>query len=442
MESTHKILGGKMPGNVTGEMEGAILNGTGVAYAPATSNGSHVVPAEAFTAALASINATLNGSSQHALDRNEEVAKVEIALLSIILFVAIVGNVCVLLALINTRKKTSRMHLFIMHLSIADLVVAFFQVLPQLIWKITYRFNGSDFLCRAIKYLQILGMFASTYVLIMMGLDRYIAICHPLRTLRQSSKQSYQMIFVSWFLSMLFSLPQAFIFSMSEVENSGIIDCWAEFIKPWGTKAYITWMTGSVFIIPVIILIWCYGMITFAIWKNIKAKTQEGDSRHNPAKSSAPSRVSSVRSISKAKIRTAKMTFVIIMVYIICWTPFFFVQMWSVWDSSAPFEGIPFAIVMLLASLNSCTNPWIYMFFSGHLLYDFVRYFPCGARSRARSREADESRASDSSRRNHTFVSRLTRRSLTLSSGSQHEEASSRTTSLSPVARVPKTYFA
>ena len=28
---------------------------------------------------------------------------------------------------------------------------------------------------------------------------------------------------------------------------------------------------------------------------------------------------------------------------------------------------------MLLASLNSCCNPWIYLFFAGHLFHDLMR---------------------------------------------------------------------
>lgn len=36
-----------------------------------------------------------------------------------------------------------------------------------------------------------------------------------------------------------------------------------------------------------------------------------------------------------------------------------------------------FTITMLLASLSSCCNPWIYMFFSGHLLQDAARCLSC-----------------------------------------------------------------
>lgn len=57
----------------------------------------------------------------------------------------------------------------------------------------------------------------------------------------------------------------------------------------------------------------------------------------------------------------------------------------------------------LLASLNSCCNPWIYMIFSGHLLSDFFGLLPCCHRLRDRFRHQD----SDSSIRRTTLLSRL-----------------------------------
>ena len=56
--------------------------------------------------------------------RDEKLAKVEIAVQAVILCLAVMGNLCVLLALRYRRKKTSRLQLFIMHLSIADLLVS------------------------------------------------------------------------------------------------------------------------------------------------------------------------------------------------------------------------------------------------------------------------------------------------------------------------------
>ncbi|XP_056090921.1 arginine vasopressin receptor 1Aa [Rhinichthys klamathensis goyatoka] len=350
--------------------------------------------------------------------RDEEVAKIEIAVLSVTFAVAVIGNCSVLVAIHNTKKKTSRMHLFIKHLSLADLVVAFFQVLPQLCWEITFRFYGPDFLCRIVKHLQVMGMFASTYMMVMMTLDRYIAICHPLKTLQQSTRRSHIMIGGTWISSLVLSTPQYFIFSLSEIQNgSEVLDCWGHFIQPWGPRAYITWITAGIFLIPVIILMTCYGFICHSIRMNIRYKTKKTptDGAHKNGLIGKNS-VSSVTTISRAKLRTVKMTFVIVLAYIICWAPFFTVQMWSVWDENfswADSENTAVTLSALLASLNSCCNPWIYMVFSGHLLHDFTHCFPCSHQIRQSFRKED----SDSSLRRNTLLTKITNRSPTCSSG-------------------------
>ncbi|KFO24505.1 Vasopressin V1a receptor [Fukomys damarensis] len=279
--------------------------------------------------------------------RDEELAKVEIAVLAVTFVVAVLGNSSVLLALHRTPRKTSRMHLFIRHLSLADLAVAFFQVLPQLCWDITYRFRGPDWLCRVVKHLQVFAMFASAYMLVVMTADRYIAVCHPLKTLQQPARRSRLMIAASWVLSFVLSTPQYFIFSMIEVDNvTKAQDCWATFIQPWGTRAYVTWMTSCVFVAPVVILGTCYGFICYHIWRNVRGKTasrlgkcagRSGGAFHKGLLGSPC--VSSVKTISRAKIRTVKMTFVIVTVYILCWAPFIIVQMWSVWDEKFLWTG-------------------------------------------------------------------------------------------------------
>uniref|UniRef100_A0A8C1VHY6 Arginine vasopressin receptor 1Aa n=2 Tax=Cyprinus carpio TaxID=7962 RepID=A0A8C1VHY6_CYPCA len=355
--------------------------------------------------------------------RDEEVAKIEIAVLSVTFAVAVIGNCSVLVAIHNTKKKTSRMHLFIKHLSLADLVVAFFQVLPQLCWEITFRFYGPDFLCRIVKHLQVMGMFASTYMMVMMTLDRYIAICHPLKTLQQSTRRSHIMIAGTWISSLLLSTPQYFIFSLSEIQNgSEVYDCWGHFIQPWGVRAYITWITAGIFLIPVILLMTCYGFICHSIRMNIRYKTKmtPADGAHKNGLIGKNS-VSSVTTISRAKLRTVKMTFVIVLAYIICWAPFFTVQMWSVWDKNFSWddsENTAVTLSALLASLNSCCNPWIYMVFSGHLLQDFAHCFPCCHKIQQSFRKED---SDSSSIRRITLLTKTANRSPTCSSGTWKE---------------------
>ena len=45
------------------------------------------------------------------------------------------------------------------------------------------------------------------------------------------------------------------------------------------------------------------------------------------------------RGLSRAKVKTVKLTLTVIICYLLCWGPFFVAQMWAAWDVNAPFEG-------------------------------------------------------------------------------------------------------
>ncbi|XP_067111054.1 arginine vasopressin receptor 2, like [Osmerus mordax] len=307
-------------------------------------------------------NYTGNGSGERGqAGATEEVktvghfALVKAAVLGLIFVLATCGNMFLLHAMWKKRKRNTRTHLFLLHLCIADLVVAFFQVLPQFSMEITHHFRGSDFVCRAVKYLQVVGMFASTYMIVAMTIDRYHAVCRPMVSFFKSSFRRYLAIGAAWLISLAFSTPQLFIFSLQEVEDN-LYDCWATFIEPWGGKIYISWITLSVFLLPVTILLYCQIKICFTIYFNIKKKSLQATESQRRA---------GTKGMSSAMPKTVKMTFVIIIVYTICWSPFFVVQLWSAWSpSNVPINGPVFVIIMLLASLNSCTNPWIYLYYS------------------------------------------------------------------------------
>ncbi|XP_035237784.1 vasopressin V2 receptor-like [Anguilla rostrata] len=296
--------------------------------------------------------------------RDENLAKIEIALLSIIFVSAAILNTGLLFVLWKRRNQVSRMRVFVFHLCMADLVVAFFQVCPQLVWDITDRFMGPDMVCRLVKYLQVVGMFASTYMIVVMTIDRYQAICNPMVTFRRRRARWNIPVCMAWVISLIGGLPQLFIFSMVQVAP-GVFDCWAHFIQPWGLKTYVTWTTLVIFVVPIFTVVVCQVRICRAVQINLYIKThQEGE---NGVVHPLPSRASSVVGVSKARIKTVKMTVVIVLAYILCWAPFFTVQLWSVWDQNAPTETATFTILMLLASLNSCANPCIYLIFSGQL---------------------------------------------------------------------------
>ncbi|XP_057686100.1 vasopressin V2 receptor isoform X2 [Corythoichthys intestinalis] len=421
--------------------------------------------------------------------RDQGLAQAEIAVLGVVLALTTLGNSFVLWVLLRRRKHNAPMHVFMVNLCVADLVVAFFQVLPQLIWDITDKFQGPDFLCRSIKYLQIVGMFASSYMIVAMTVDRHHAICCPLQAYRSGAVSRWNTpVMVAWGLALVLSLPQVFIFSRSEV-SPGEFECWGHFAEVWGLKAYITWMTVAVFLLPALIITICQIRIFREIHNNIYLKSErmvmaelkrneilfhfhsfkkeEDRARERGRRSSSGSAraglhlkpindkphintynkiqmtdtaastavsadvqqvngpdcqesctscqvtsgsprcsldyapphptVAPPPSITKAMSKTVRMTLVIVLVYTVCWSPFFIVQLWAAWDPNPPNQGVAFTILMLLASLNSCTNPWIYTAFSSSVSRELQNLLHCGSRSGRRGSLPDDSTATHTS---------------------------------------------
>lgn len=89
----------------------------------------------------------------------------------------------------------------------------------------------------------------------------------------------------------------------------------------------------SVFIVPLLVLIFTYTSICREIWKS---SNMEFGNRQ--LQSSQLQRVALPRRaplISRAKINTVKQTVAVIVTYIVCSTPFIFAQLWATWDPNS-----------------------------------------------------------------------------------------------------------
>nr|XP_027226674.1 oxytocin receptor-like [Penaeus vannamei] len=297
--------------------------------------------------------------------RNKALAVVEIIVLILILFVAVVGNVFVLIALWRHSlfQQMSRCYLFMLHLSLADLMVALFNILPQLIWEITYRFQGSDLLCRLIKYAQVFVLYVSTYMLVFMAVDRVRAVQG---SGRGSLRAARLMIAGAWLVGLVLATPQVLLFAVREIEP-GVKDCWVVF-ELVNERVYVTWFVVSVFLLPLTIIAVSYGYICWAVWHSSGA-LQPSHSWHYNCCGCVRSRTRR-SDVSAAKMKTVRMTLTVVIAFTLCWSPFCIAQLQAVYDRPEDMSTMSSVAVvcMLLGSLNSCTNPWIYLYFSGTLL--------------------------------------------------------------------------
>ncbi|KAH9629175.1 hypothetical protein HF086_009565 [Spodoptera exigua] len=147
--------------------------------------------------------------------------------------------------------------------------------------------------------------YSSTYVLVALSVDRCDAITHPMN-FTGSWRRARALILGAWFVSFLFCVPMLFLFDEANVEDSDDLD-----------------------------------------------------SR----------RASSRGIIPKAKIKTVKMTFVIVFVFVLCWSPYMIFDLLQVYGYVPDTQGnIAIAsLIQSLAPLNSAANPVIYFIFSNRI---------------------------------------------------------------------------
>ncbi|KAL0274149.1 UNVERIFIED_CONTAM: hypothetical protein PYX00_006642 [Menopon gallinae] len=259
-----------------------------------------------------------------------------------------------------SKRRKSRMNFFIMQLAFADLSVGLISVLTDIIWRMTVTWKAGNIACKVIRFLQVVVTYSSTYVLVALSIDRYDAITHPMN-FSGSWKRARLLIFLAWIISIIFSVPILIFYREREVQ--GRLQCWIEFSAQWQWQLYMTLVCVTLFVGPAIIISACYTVIVSTIWSkskqlspNPKYRNEDHDCR----------RASSRGLIPKAKVKTVKMTFVIVFVFILCWSPYFIFDLLQVYGH-VPKTQTNFAIatfIQSLAPLNSAANPVIYCLFS------------------------------------------------------------------------------
>ena len=78
----------------------------------------------------------------------------QLTFLWILFSLIVIGNATVLIALIVSKGRKSRMNFFIKHLAAADLCVGLISVLTDIIWKITISWEAGLIACKLISFMQ------------------------------------------------------------------------------------------------------------------------------------------------------------------------------------------------------------------------------------------------------------------------------------------------
>lgn len=160
------------------------------------------------------VNRSLNGSYVDHAPEFTRAALVRVYVLVILGIISFVGNVAILFHIVKTRKTRrnsrhawSAIYTLILHLSIADLLVTVFCIFGEAAWSYTVEWIAGELACKFVKLFQMFALYLSTYVLVLIGIDRWVAVKYPMRALNMAQR-CHRLLMLSYVLSLIMSLPQ------------------------------------------------------------------------------------------------------------------------------------------------------------------------------------------------------------------------------------------
>ncbi|XP_037120437.1 gonadotropin-releasing hormone II receptor-like [Syngnathus acus] len=299
------------------------------------------------------------------------------ATLALFVFAAL-SNLSVLISVRWGRGYRLAAHLrpLIASLASADLVMTFVVMPLDAIWNITVQWYAGDAMCKLLSFLKLFAMHSAAFILVVVSLDRYRAILHPLDSL-DAGLRNKRMLLVAWTLSLLLASPQLFIFRAIKADGADFTQCASHgsFQHGWQETAYNMFHFVTLYVFPLLVMTFCYTSILTKITGQMH-KSKDGE---------RCLRRSGKDKIPKARMKTLKMTIVIVSSFVICWTPYYILGIWY-WFQPSMIQHTPeyvHHILFVFGNLNTCCDPIIYGFYTTSFRADLADVMACCRRRRA-----------------------------------------------------------
>uniref|UniRef100_A0A3Q3JWJ9 G-protein coupled receptors family 1 profile domain-containing protein n=1 Tax=Monopterus albus TaxID=43700 RepID=A0A3Q3JWJ9_MONAL len=253
------------------------------------------------------------------------------------------GNLLVIISIIYFKQLHTPTNYLVLSLAVADLLVGILICpfsMAQTAEPESSCWYYESLLCKIRSSFDIALNNSSIFHLCCISVDRYYAVCRPLRyRTKINDHVATIMILVSWSVSVIIAVAAGF--NQGKCEESCLMD------------ALISTTLGCIFsfYIPVIIML-CIYLKIFLVAQRQANKIQNTTCQN----------VKSRGAVSKMERKAAKTLATVMGVFLLCWTPYFLCMI----VQPLTYKVTPIAVVETLnwfTLSNSTLNPFIYAFF-------------------------------------------------------------------------------
>lgn len=276
----------------------------------------------------------------------------------------LVGNALVIYVVLMFAKMKTVTNMYILNLALSD--VLFLTILPIMGTTAVLKHWVFGFaMCKIYFVLYSINLFGGAFNLCVMSADRYLAVCHPIRSLKYRTPRIAMFLCLCiWSVSFMVMLPiilYSTTIKKKQIPNKeSCVIYWPEnnLIPP--DKAFIWYSFVLGFAIPVSLISVFYVLVIIRL-------------RHvGPAKKS--------KEKQRSHRRVTRLVFTVVSVYLVCWLPYWSFQGHIVFNNITVQKSamvLIFNAFTVLSFANSSLNPFLYAFLSDNFRKSFVKAFKC-----------------------------------------------------------------
>ncbi|XP_029968216.1 trace amine-associated receptor 13c-like [Salarias fasciatus] len=268
-------------------------------------------------------------------------------LLSCVSLLTVVLNLLVVISISHFRQLQTPTNLLLLSLAVSDFLVGLLMCFQTMLidgcWYL------GDFMCTLYQCLAYVITSASLGTMVVISVDRYVAICCPLQYSSRITQQRVQVcVCLCWICSVLFQCLNL----MDSFQQSGrFTSCVGECVFVISQTAALADLVFS-FVVPITVILILYLRVFVVAVSQARAMRQQ----LVPAGPHKSGRATP----KKSEMKAARALGTVIVVFLICMCPYYCV---SLSGQENALDSSLAAFMVYLFYFNSSLNPIIYAFF-------------------------------------------------------------------------------
>ena len=275
----------------------------------------------------------------------------------VIICTGVTGNVLVILAVTQVPSMKTVTNVFIGNLACADLIVTTICCPLVLNHMVTYPdWTLGENMCYFSNFCIHLSLSGSSFALLAISLDRYLAIAHAQKQWMTFQKVNVFLV-ITWLLSIMLSVPSVVI----KPDTSSITRPADVCLQVWRgserTKRF-EMIKALVFVLVFSFIAFFYYKIARVLWKRKIPGNQTSENQE---------------AAQKARKKVVKLLLIVLFCFLGCWAPFMIYRLLKMILSERRFQP-PEAVytgTTVLAMTNSAMNPILYALFNRNFRFAF-----------------------------------------------------------------------